>query len=141
MLNEDLFSDQKDKEIARLKATIEQFKKYDKERKEYYSSKLIRLGQLESYVQEINNSIEDKDEKDKTILRLNQIIHNQRTELRSLQKIMSQKNIDIEQEKENLETIDLVKLKKELKTLKDENIKLKKEIGNLVYRLSKNEQQ
>lgn len=141
MLNEDLFLDQKDKEIARLKATIEQFKKYDKERKEYYSSKLIRLGQLESYVQEINNSIEDKDEKDKTILRLNQIIHNQRTELRSLQKIMSQKNIDIEQEKENLETIDLVKLKKELKTLKDENIKLKKEIGNLVYRLSKNEQQ
>lgn len=141
MLNEDLFLDQKDKEIARLKATIEQFKKYDKERKEYYSSKLIRLGQLESYVQEINNSIEDKNEKDKTILRLNQIIHNQRTELRSLQKIMSQKNIDIEQEKENLETIDLVKLKKELKTLKDENIKLKKEIGNLVYRLSKNEQQ
>lgn len=141
MLNEDLFLDQKDKEIARLKAIIEQFKKYDKERKEYYSSKLIRLGQLESYVQEINNSIEDKDEKDKTILRLNQIIHNQRTELRSLQKIMSQKNIDIEQEKENLETIDLVKLKKELKTLKNENIKLKKEIGNLVYRLSKNEQQ
>ena len=141
MLNEDLFLDQKDKEIARLKATIEQFKKYDKERKEYYSSKLIRLGQLESYVQESNNSIEDKDEKDKTILRLNQIIHNQRTELRSLQKIMSRKNINIEQEKENLETIDLIKLKKELKTLKDENIKLKKEIGNLVYRLSKNEQQ
>lgn len=140
MLNEDLFLDQKDREIARLKAIIEQFKRYDKERKEYYSSKLIRLGQLESYVQEINNSIENKDEKDKTILRLNQIIHNQRTELKSLQKIMSRKNIDIEQEKENLETIDLVKLKKELKTLKDENIKLKKEIGNLVYRLSKNEQ-
>lgn len=141
MLNEDLFLDQKDREIARLKAIIEQFKRYDKERKEYYSSKLIRLGQLESYVQEINNSIKNKDEKDKTILRLNQIIHNQRTELRSLQKIMSRKNIDIEQEKENLETIDLIKLKKELKTLRDENIKLKKEIGNLVYRLSKNEQQ
>lgn len=141
MLNEDLFLDQKDREIARLKAIIEQFKRYDKERKEYYSSKLIRLGQLESYVQEINNSIEDKNEKDKTILRLNQIIHNQRTELKSLQKIMSRKNINIEQEKENLETIDLIKLKKELKTLKDENIKLKKEIGNLVYRLSKNEQQ
>lgn len=141
MLNEDLFLDQKDREIARLKAIIEQFKRYDKERKEYYSSKLIRLGQLESYVQEINNSIEDKNEKDKTILRLNQIIHNQRTELRSLQEIMSRKNINIEQEKENLETIDLIKLKKELKTLKDENIKLKKEIGNLVYRLSKNEQQ
>lgn len=141
MLNEDLFLDQKDREIARLKAIIEQFKRYDKERKEYYSSKLIRLGQLESYVQEINNSIENKDEKNKTILRLNQIIHNQRTELKSLQKIMSRKNINIEQEKENLETIDLVKLKKELKTLRDENIKLKKEIGNLVYRLSKNEQQ
>ena len=112
MLNEDLFLDQKDREIARLKAIIEQFKRYDKERKEYYSSKLIRLGQLESYVQEINNSIEDKNEKDKTILRLNQIIHNQRTELRSLQEIMSRKNINIEQEKENLETIDLIKLKK-----------------------------
>ena len=40
MLNADLFQDKKDREIARLKLTIESFKKYDKDRKEYYAEKV-----------------------------------------------------------------------------------------------------
>ena len=53
MLNEKLFDDPKDAEIARLKMCIEKFKEYDKERKEYYAKKMRRLGELESFVQEI----------------------------------------------------------------------------------------
>lgn len=52
MLNEDLINP-KDIEIAKLKLTIEKFKRYDAERKQYYSNALQRLGELESYVQEL----------------------------------------------------------------------------------------
>ena len=53
MLNEKLFDDPKDAEIARLKMTIEKFKEYDEERKKYYADNIQRLGELESYVQEL----------------------------------------------------------------------------------------
>ena len=58
MLNKKLFDDPKDAEIARLKMAIEKFKEYDKERKEYYAKKMQRLGELESYVQEIDTETE-----------------------------------------------------------------------------------
>lgn len=58
MLNKKLFEDPKDAEIARLKMCIEKFKEYDKERKEYYAKKMQRLGELESYVQEIDTETE-----------------------------------------------------------------------------------
>lgn len=58
MLNKKLFDDPKDAEIARLKMAIEKFKEYDKERKEYYAKKMQRLGELESYVQELDTETE-----------------------------------------------------------------------------------
>lgn len=58
MLNKKLFDDPKDAEIARLKMTIEKFKGYDRERKKYYADKMQRLGELESYVQEIDTETE-----------------------------------------------------------------------------------
>lgn len=57
MLNENLF-DKKDKEIFRLRLIIDKFKKYDKERKEYYSNSLRRLGELESMFSEIGDDID-----------------------------------------------------------------------------------
>lgn len=60
MLNKELIGDDKDVEIARLKNTIEKFKEYDKERKAYYEEKMIRLGQLESYMQELESSPDSK---------------------------------------------------------------------------------
>lgn len=61
MLNQDLI-DKKDITIARLKRTIEAFKAYDKKRKEYYSKSMMRLGELESYIMEIdeNSSMENR---------------------------------------------------------------------------------
>lgn len=55
MLNRDLI-DKKDTTIAKLRRTIEAFKAYDKKRKEYYSKSMIRLGELESYITEIDES-------------------------------------------------------------------------------------
>lgn len=51
MVNEDLLDD-KTKEIISLRSQIKRFKKYDKERSEYYKSSLIKLGECESLVSE-----------------------------------------------------------------------------------------
>ena len=58
MLNEHLFDDKKDIEIARLKKVIEDFKEYDEKRKRYYAEKMRRLGELESLLCEINEAEE-----------------------------------------------------------------------------------
>lgn len=66
MLNKELI-DKKDLVIAKLKLkinrleeAIKDFKAYDKERKEHYSSLEVRVGQLESYIQELENDPELK---------------------------------------------------------------------------------
>ena len=55
MINEILFDNPKDAQIAKLKMEIEAFKKYDAERKEYYAKSLQRLGELEVWYDEIND--------------------------------------------------------------------------------------
>lgn len=57
MLNKDLM-DNKDKEIFRLRSIIKKFKEYDKDRKEYYSNSLRRLGELESMFSEIGDDVD-----------------------------------------------------------------------------------
>lgn len=59
MLNEELI-DKKDLVIAKLKLKIERlekaindFKEYDKNRKEYYRNLEVEVGQLKSYIQEL----------------------------------------------------------------------------------------
>lgn len=42
-------------EVVRLKLTIDSFKKYDIERKEYISNLEFRIGQLESYIEELED--------------------------------------------------------------------------------------
>lgn len=45
----------KDKEIRKLNQIIEDFKKYDNKRKEYYRNAMIRLGELESILSEFKD--------------------------------------------------------------------------------------
>lgn len=45
----------KNEEIRKLNRIIEDFKKYDKKRKEYYKSAMIRLGELESILSEFKD--------------------------------------------------------------------------------------
>lgn len=45
----------KDKEIRKLNQIIEDFKKYDNKRKEYYKNAMIRLGELESILSEFKD--------------------------------------------------------------------------------------
>lgn len=61
LLNEELL-DPKEREIimlnlkiARLEKTIEDFKKYDANRKKYYSELVTEVEELESYIEKLEN--------------------------------------------------------------------------------------
>ena len=85
MLNEHLFNDKKDIQIARLKMAIEDFKKYDERRKQYYAKKIRRLQTLDELLREIEGA--EKDDLRKIILR-------QRADLARLNKIIQVHNIE-----------------------------------------------
>lgn len=62
MLNEDLLTPNEieiyklKKKISKLEKTIQDFKEYDAKRKEYYKDLEIKVGQLESYIEEIEDT-------------------------------------------------------------------------------------
>lgn len=151
MLNEDLI-DPKDLKIAKLKLAIENFKKYDKERKAYYSKSLIELGQLKDYVEELEATIPEGSRKE--LRRLNQSIASYKQHCEHLETI-----IEAYKNKEQLEP-ELIQLqfykesylniKEVLKKCQENNLKrfqqLKKEIkrlqaqrDQLLYRIGQNE--
>ena len=141
MLNENLLgNDKKDVEIARLKYTIERFKEYDEDRKKKYSEALTKIGALESYIQELEDTNQIGELKAKII--------QQRDTIRRYNALIKTKGIteipETEEEwnelDEGMKYSDIKKknkeLRKEIKKLKDtvskllyENSRLKEEMG------------
>ena len=83
LLNKDLV-DPKDFKIGQLKAEIEAFKKYDEKRKAYYKDALIRLGELESLIDEVDPEGKLRDKlkaQRKTIAQLQLVIEAQKIEI------------------------------------------------------------
>ena len=120
MLNEKLFDDPKDAEIARLKMTIEKFKEYDKERKKYYADKMQRLGELESYVQEIDTETE--------IGKLKEEIMRLRKEVSRLSKEINVRRIEETRTDEELsDVLSRDALRQRNRKLTEEVVKLRKE--------------
>ena len=120
MLNKKLFDDPKDAEIARLKMTIEKFKEYDKKRKEYYAGKMQRLGELESYVQEIDTETE--------VGKLKETITKLRKEVSRLTKVVQVHHIEETRTDDELsEVISLDALRQRNKVITEEVVKLRKE--------------
>ena len=120
MLNEKLFDDPKDAEIARLKMAIEKFKEYDKRRKEYYAEKMKRLGELESYVQELDTETEIGKLKD-TIMKL-------RKEVSRLSKEINVRRIEETRTDEELsDVLSRDALRQRNRKLTEEVVKLRKE--------------
>lgn len=118
MLNEKLFDDPKDAEIARLKMLIERFKEYDEKRKRFYAAKMQRLGELETYVLEIDTETEIGKLKE-TILKL-------RTELNHYAKLVQAYKIEQDRTDEELsEVITIENLKRRNKYLNTELSRLR----------------
>ena len=134
MLNEDLF-EEKDKEILKLKALIERFKKYDSNRKQYYADVLVELGQLRTYVSEL----EDTDKKAKKIKAQKLVIKN-------LERTITENKIAKIVDPEKIKEIEITELLEHVKKLEQDNSSLRekirqyrKEISRLCNKLYTNE--
>lgn len=125
MLNEDFF-DEKDKRIARLEQTIEHFKKYDSERKKYYSKALIELGQLKEYVAEL----EDTDKKAKKIKA-------QKLAIKNLERIITENKIAKIVDPEKIKEIEITELLEHVKKLEQDNNSLREKIGQYRKEISR----
>lgn len=133
MLNEHLFDDKKDIEIARLKKVIEDFKKYDEKRKRYYAEKMRRLGELESLLCEINEAEDEKD--------LRKVILNQKKAITDLSRIISVRRIEENRTSEELgEIISSNQLRKNNKALKKRIKELQDTVKELVAKVVKLEE-
>ena len=134
MLNDE-FLDEKDKEIIKLKRTIEKFKEYDKERKAYYSKSMQRLGELESYVQELEQELRETETE--KVARLKQKIENQKEQLSHLLTIKQVTKMPEEEVKENLTLVpEINNLRKRIKQLNERDKLARKTISELVYKLN-----
>lgn len=130
MLNKDLFDSAKDAEIAKLKQAIERFKAYDKQRQEYYSSSIQRLGELESYISELEDS--------KRSNNLEAVISQQRATIRHLNKLIQVYKIERDRNIQTLdEEITLDNIKRENESLRSQLKSLRKTNKELVRRLIK----
>ena len=125
MLNEDLF-EEKDKKIARLEKAIEYFKKYDSNRKKYYSESLIELGQLREYVAEL----EDTDKKVKKIKA-------QKLAIKNLERIITENKIAKIIDPEKVKGIKITELLEHVKKLEQDNNSLREKIGQYRKEISK----
>ena len=125
MLNEDLF-EEKDKEILKLKALIERFKKYDSNRKQYYADVLVELGQLRTYVSEL----EDTDKKAKKI-------KTQKLAIKNLERIIAENKIAKIVDPEKIKEIEITELLEHVKKLEQDNKSLREKIGQYRKEISR----
>lgn len=119
MLNKDLFfEDKKDIEISRLKKVIQEFKKYDEERKSYYTEKMRRLGELESFFLEVTEAKGERKDLEKIVLR-------QKMRISELDRIIQAHKIEEARSPEKLQEI------VDTHSLKEQNRDLRKRVKNL----------
>lgn len=129
VLNEDLW-DPKDLEIAKLKRKVQNlkgsiiaFKKYDEERKKYYSEVSQKIGELESYILELehDNGLEE-------LIRLNKEYKHQLnilTKKHYLSKVLEMSDTEV------IELCAKVQLKQKIKSLQEDLIKERKSRDDL----------
>lgn len=113
-LSDENFESRKDFIIALLKRKIDSFKEYDARRKKHYAGLDQKLGELESYIEELENGT---------------VIESLRNKIQSLTtKIENQKQVIKELEaKVNISLFDDTKSFKELETIAN-NLKVFKEM-------------
>lgn len=105
--------------IYALQKTIDAFKRYDKERKQYYSKVLIRLGVTESELEELKDSL------DAGLLNTIKI---QKQRIRSLEVLLKMQNNQTDE--------DVATLKAKLDEYALQNKHLREANAKLIYKLN-----
>lgn len=132
MLNEELFFDKKDLEIAKLKQLIDRFKKYDKNRNKNHKKEIselkIEIGKLKSYIEEL--------ESDKDLEKLKTRIKNQKEVILSLERKLHCSKLE-ESRLLELEMLTKDSLSNQIKSLKTRLEKQRKNNSELLSLLAK----
>ena len=132
MLNEELFFDKKDLEIAKLKQSIDRFKKYDKNRNQNHKKEIgelkIEIGKLKSYIEEL--------ESDKDLEKLKTRIKNQKEVILSLERKIHCSKLE-ESRLLELEMLTKESLSNQIKSLKTRLEKQTKNNSELLSLLAK----
>ena len=132
MLNEELFFDKKDLEIAKLKQSIDRFKKYDKNRNQNHKKEVselkIEIGKLKSYIEEL--------ESNKDLEKLRTKIKNQKEVILSLERKIHCSRLE-ESRLLELEMVTKESLSNQIKSLKTRLEKQTKNNSELLSLLAK----
>lgn len=132
MLNEELFFDKKDLEIAKLKQSIARFKKLDKNRNQNHKKEIselkIEIGKLKSYIEEL--------ESDKDLEKLKTRIKNQKEVILSLERKLHCSKLE-ESRLLELEMLTKDSLSNQIKSLKTRLENLRKNNSELLSLLAK----
>ena len=112
--------------IQSLEHKIDNFKKYDANRKVYYSKAMQRLGELESWIDESDPEFKLRSKiqsQKQTITNLNALIKASKLEV--------PEDFDLDKAK-----VKILELQKEVETLTKQNANLKTSVSELVYKLN-----
>lgn len=119
--------------VSKLKSTIQSlehkvdnFKKYDANRKVYYSKAMQRLGELESWIDETDPEF-----------KLRGKIQSQKQTITNLSALIKASKLEVPEDFDLAKAeVKILELQKEVKALTKQNTSLKASVSELVYKLN-----
>mgnify|MGYP005896551741 FL=1 len=119
--------------VGRLKSTIQSlehkvdnFKKYDANRKVYYSKAMQRLGELESWIDETDPEF-----------KLRGKIQSQKQTITNLSALIKASKLEVPEDFDLAKAkVKILELQKEVEALTKQNTSLKASVSELVYKLN-----
>lgn len=119
--------------VGRLKSTIQSlehkinnFKEYDAQRKVYYSKAMQRLGELESWIDEVDPEF-----------KLRGKIQSQKQAITNLNALIKASKLEVPEDFDLAKAkVKILELQKQVETLTKQNTNLKASVSELVYKLN-----
>lgn len=112
--------------IQSLEHKVDNFKKYDANRKVYYSKAMQRLGELESWVDEVDPEF-----------KLRGKIQSQKQTITNLSALIKASKLEIPENFNLVKAeVKILELQKQVETLTKQNTNLKATVSELVYKLN-----
>lgn len=112
--------------IQSLEHKVENFKKYDANRKVYYSKAMQRLGELESWIDETDPEF-----------KLRGKIQAQKQAITNLNALIKASKLEVPEDFDLAKAeVKILELQKQVETLTKQNTNLKASVSELVYKLN-----
>ena len=112
--------------IQSLEHKVDNFKKYDANRKVYYSKAMQRLGELESWIDETDPEF-----------KLRGKIQSQKQTITNLSTLIKASKLEVPEDFDLAKAkVKILELQKEVKALTKQNANLKTSVSELVYKLN-----